>query len=175
LISKALYLKKLEAWQRGDISDAQFNAWHARALGMTQSPAKGPARLKVKPRQAPPWQFARIPELALCDVRLNGWPRGLLGILLRLARGRDEVEAFIDQLADLLGCCSRSVQRAQRRLEACGYLVVHHRRAPRSQGGRGSVNDPNLYEILPPAVAVPRRRSGDKSVTPRGFKIKKAA
>lgn len=159
-----------DAFSAGRLSWEAYQA--AFEAATPRGPAKRPKLLdRPPPADVPPWCYAKLAERVSRDRRLGNTPRALLAVLLRLARARGACDAYIDQLADMLGCSGRTVQRAQRRLEACGYLRVEHVRAPKAQGGRGSLNDANRYHLDPsasPAEPAARRpRGGDKSVTPR--------
>lgn len=153
----------------GRITEAEYtaiwNATEARERTLRgELPAKVP-KWRTRPAPSASDYYARASEAFNLDPRIRTTAKDLGLLLIRLCRGRTSCDGWIDQFADLLGCSARTVQRAQRRLEACGYIRVEHVR-------EGRINDANRYHLLPailPSLA-PRRgkRGGDKLGTPRG-------
>jgi hypothetical protein len=114
-------------------------------------PRRQPARRSL-PAPRPRKGFAAVSDMLERDGRLSCSDLKLGLWLVRTARGRASIDAFIDQMADAIGRSARQVQRAQRNLEACGYITVEHVR-------EGRINDANVYHLLAPLLAPEKRRA----------------
>jgi hypothetical protein len=152
-------------------TDAERRAWERLHENLqdhvgtpTAAPAKPAERRTPKrrflPAPRPSQLYARVSDALERDGRLSATAIKLGLWLVKWARGRHEVDGFIAQIADAIGRKPRMVQYAQRELERCGYVRVEHVRNPKNQGGRGSLNDANIYHLRAPLLAppAPRRR-----------------
>ncbi len=145
------------AWATEEEAERYLAQWE-RQHG-TAAP-KRPKKLdRPEPRDVLPWSYCKLSPRAYRDPRHSATSLGLLSILAQLARGRASVDAFVDQLADTLGCSRRSVQRAQKRLELIGLLRVERIR-------NGRINDANRYHLDPaafPSAPGPRDSIGRRA------------
>lgn len=154
-----------EQWEAALLAIDHREALHDAARLVQPDRPRGPMRHEAPAESA---YYAHVSERLYCDRRMGRTAKDLVALLIRLARGRRSCDAFIDQLAEMLGRSRRTIQYAQRRAEACGYLRVEHVR-------EGRVNDPNFYHLLPPAFPQgrpePRRgmrpNRGDRRRRPR--------
>jgi hypothetical protein len=151
------------AWGRGQISDADYEAWLAKHQSNEERARRAlTPKLRRRDTAPPPADspcYARIAAPLNLDARLTGRARQLVAFVIQMKRGRAHVDLFIEQIADSLGCSVRTVQRAQRDAERRGYLRVEHRRA-------GRINDPNRYRTTPSSEPAPPPGSLRRNVRP---------
>ncbi len=138
------------------------------AADLAQLDAPAPERKRTPKSQLPapaatPF-YAQASEALYADRRMKDSARRLVLILVRLARGRGSCDAYVDQLADMMGVTGRTVQYAQRRAEECGFLRVEHVR-------EGRINDANVYHLFAPCFPQgrpePRKRTKRSTRPPR--------
>lgn len=105
------------------------------------------------PAPRPSRLYARVSDALERDGRLSATAIKLGLWLVKWARGRRQVDGFIDQIADAIGRKRRMVQYAQAELERCGYIRIERVR-------EGRINDANIYHLEAPLIAppAPRRR-----------------
>lgn len=111
-------------------------------------------------------QYARLSAAVFVEPKMTQNAVALVSLVVRWARGRGSCDAFIDQIADELGCSRRTVQNAQNAAMECGFIRVERVRI-------GRINSANIYHIMPAALpkpeAKPRRKfkqSRDVSARP---------
>ena len=126
-----------------------------------------PAKLE-RPAPDPGPGYALLSAVVYRDSRLSCTALRLLQQMVQWARGRGSCDAYVEQIADILGVSVRTVQRAQRRAELCGYIRVIHRR-------EGRTNDANVYELtalaVPPAKAPAQRTTSRRRSKPYGVTL----
>lgn len=94
----------------------------------------------------------RDPRLNTTAIKVGLW-------LVRTARGRPSIDAFVEQIGGAIKRRRRMVQYAQKLLAECGYIKVENVRLTKAEGGYGCLNEANIYHILAPLLAPnPRRR-----------------
>jgi hypothetical protein len=117
-----------------------------------------PARL---PLPAPPRckGYTAVSDMLERDPRLNTSAIKMGLWLVRTARGRASIEAFVEQIGGAINRRRRMVQYAQKLLDECGYIKVENVRLTKEEGGYGCLNEANIYHLLAPLLAPnPRRR-----------------
>lgn len=119
------------------------------------APAEAHQRRTPKRRLLPPPSrsrlYARVSDALERDARLSATAIKVGLWLVKWARGRHQVDGFVEQIADAIGRKKRMVQYGQAELERCGYVRIERVRD-------GRLNDANIYHLLAPLVAPPAER-----------------
>jgi hypothetical protein len=149
-------------------SDAEEAATRAHLAALyVQREAERTKRAQATPRPRPAKKFKAAPARehtwALLgrhvyrDRRLAPAAKDLLGILATWARGRREVTAYVEQLADEQGVSVRTIQRAAAELLEFGYLDDIRRER------EGRKNKANVYVLsdLGRPTGTPQRRPAE--------------
>jgi len=153
----------------GKISKAEHDAaWDADAK--RQQRAQEPPRPKIRKkdlRPGPPagveHRYANISAQAFLDPRVSSTEKILIQYIKMMARGRPEVELFVEQIAEALFITPRHVQRLQRAAERHQLIYVTHRRT-------GRLNSTNLYTLHENSIPKPQAHPHRPSASPARYR-----